>query len=126
MKTENCHVQELEPLVSPAEVKAKYPISDDVADLVLRTRQQVRELITGADRERLFDIIGPCSIHDPNAAYEYAEKLKVLADKTSDHLLLVMRTYFEKPRTTVGWKGLINDPGLDNSFEINRGLRTAR
>ena len=126
MKTENCHVVAQEPLVSPAEVKAKYPISESAADLVLRTRHEIRDLLTGEDSDRLLVIIGPCSIHDPDAAFEYAEKLKVLADRTKDHLLLVMRTYFEKPRTTVGWKGLLNDPHLDGSCDVAEGLEMGR
>lgn len=93
--------------------------------MVASTRQQAADILKGED-DRLLVVVGPCSIHDPEAALAYAEKLKVVADQYRDDLLIVMRVYFEKPRTTVGWKGLINDPGLDNSFDINRGLRLAR
>lgn len=126
VKIENCHVQAVAPLVSPDEVKALFPLSDAGAERVLGTRHAVRAMLLGRDERRLTIIVGPCSIHDPKAAYEYAERLKPLADEVSDSMLLVMRTYFEKPRTTVGWKGLINDPDLDGSCDMARGLQLAR
>ena len=101
------------------------PISDAAADLVHQTRQEIADLVHGRDK-RLLLIIGPCSIHDPEAALEYARKLLPLRKKYEKELLIVMRVYFEKPRTTVGWKGLINDPHLDGTFDINFGLRQAR
>ena len=101
------------------------PISEAAADLVVRTRQEISDLVHGKDN-RLLVIIGPCSIHDPKAALEYAERLLPLRKKYEKELLIVMRVYFEKPRTTVGWKGLINDPHLDGTFDINFGLRQAR
>jgi len=94
--------------------------------LVLKTREAIADIIHGRDRNRIVVVVGPCSIHDPEAAYEYARKLKSLADRTKDQLLIVMRTYFEKPRTTVGWKGLINDPHLDGTCDIEMGLELAR
>jgi 3-deoxy-7-phosphoheptulonate synthase len=126
IKTENCHVQELIPLISPEQVKSQLPLTDEAAELVLRTRHEIRDILQGHDTQRLLVIIGPCSIHDPQAAYEYARRLKALADATREQLLLVMRTYFEKPRTTVGWKGLINDPHLDGTCDMVCGLELGR
>ena len=123
---ENQNIVEIKPMATPRLVKSKLPISTTAASVVLETRQAIRDIIHGRDRERLLVIVGPCSIHDPAAAYEYADRLKRVAEATREQLLIVMRTYFEKPRTTVGWKGLINDPRLDGSFRINEGLRIAR
>jgi 3-deoxy-7-phosphoheptulonate synthase len=123
---DNQHVYEIKPLVSPREIKTRLPITDPISDLVFETRQAVRDILHGADRERLLVIVGPCSIHDPSAAYEYAEHLLKVVEATKDRLLIVMRTYFEKPRTTVGWKGLINDPHLDGSCDIASGIELAR
>src|SRR5512146_3015884 len=123
---DNQHVIEIKALPSPRAIKTKLPITDQAAALVVETREAIRRILHGQDRERLLVIVGPCSIHDPEAAYEYAAKLKPVADALQDRLLIVMRTYFEKPRTTVGWKGLINDPHLDGTFRIHEGLRIAR
>lgn len=123
---DNQHVIEIKPLPSPRDVKTQLPISDEVSELVFQTRQAIRNILHGRDMDRLIVIVGPCSIHDPDAAYEYADRLKPVADAVRDKLLIVMRTYFEKPRTTVGWKGLINDPYLDESYRIDEGLRIAR
>ena len=112
---ENQNVVDIKPMATPRLVKGKLPITDNAASVVLETRQAIRDIIHGRDQERLIVIVGPCSIHDPEAAREYAERLKGVADVTREQLLIVMRTYFEKPRTTVGWKGLINDPHLDGS-----------
>ncbi len=101
------------------------PLSEAAADLVQTSRSQIRNILTGDDR-RLLAIVGPCSIHDVNAAADYAQKLLPLRQELSDRLEIQMRVYFEKPRTTVGWKGLINDPHLDGTFDINQGLRLAR
>jgi len=109
----------------PLVLEAERPISDEAASLVYHTRQQILKILSLADR-RLLVVVGPCSIHDTDAALEYARRLKPLAAELSPDLLIVMRVYFEKPRTTVGWKGLINDPHLDESHRINEGLRMAR
>ena len=101
------------------------PITNEIENLILKTRKEIEDIINRKSRKLLF-IVGPCSIHDPDAALEYGKKLKELADQVSDKILIVMRVYFEKPRTTVGWKGLINDPYLDNSFKVNDGLFLAR
>ena len=110
---------------SPEALMQELPLSEDAANLVTETRQQIYEVLDGND-DRLVVIIGPCSIHDTEAAHEYADRLKRLIDELRDDLIIVMRVYFEKPRTTVGWKGLINDPDLDGSFHINKGVRKAR
>ena len=123
---DNQHIIEIKPLPSPREIKTKLPITDQAAALVVETREAIRNILHGQDRERLLVIVGPCSIHDPEAAYEYAAKLKPVADALRDRLLIVMRTYFEKPRTTVGWKGLINDPHLDGTCDIATGMELAR
>jgi 3-deoxy-7-phosphoheptulonate synthase len=123
---DNQHVVELKPLVSPREMKTRHPITDDVSEIVFQTRRAIRQILHGQDRDRLLVIVGPCSIHDPEAAYEYADRLAELSAAVRDRLLIVMRTYFEKPRTTVGWKGLINDPALDGSCDIGSGIELAR
>ncbi len=123
---DNQHVLEIHALPSPRAIKTKLPITDQAAALVVDTREAIRKILHGQDRERLLVIVGPCSIHDPEAAYEYAAKLKPVADALKDRLLIVMRTYFEKPRTTVGWKGLINDPHLDGTCDIATGMELAR
>src|SRR5919106_719927 len=123
---ENTHLVELRPLISPRAVKAKLPLTEEVATVVLRARQAIHDILHGRHRHRLLIIVGPCSIHDPEAAYEYAQKLKRVIDATHEHVVIVMRTYFEKPRTTIGWKGLINDPHLDGSCDIPAGLELAR
>lgn len=123
---DNQHVIEIKPLPSPRTIKTKLPITDQAAALVVETREAIRNILHGQDRERLLVIVGPCSIHDPEAAYEYAAKLKPVANALRDRLLIVMRTYFEKPRTTVGWKGLINDPHLDGTCDIATGMELAR
>ncbi|HYF48676.1 MAG TPA: 3-deoxy-7-phosphoheptulonate synthase [Planctomycetota bacterium] len=114
------------PLISPRTVKEKLPLPASVRDLVLDTRHAICDIIHGRDRHRVLVVVGPCSIHDIDAAVDYATRLKKVADATREHLVLVMRTYFEKPRTTVGWKGLINDPRLDGSCDIGTGLEIAR
>ncbi|KHL68753.1 MULTISPECIES: 3-deoxy-7-phosphoheptulonate synthase [Pseudomonas] len=114
-----------EALITPEQLKREMPLSDTALQTVSHGRQVVRDILDGKDH-RLFLVIGPCSIHDLKAAHEYAERLKALAEEVSDTLFLVMRVYFEKPRTTVGWKGLINDPYLDDSFKIQDGLNIGR
>lgn len=112
-------------LITPEQLKQKIPLSEQAQRTVSQGRQVVRDILDGKDH-RLFIVIGPCSIHDIKAAHEYADRLKALADEVSDTLFLIMRVYFEKPRTTVGWKGLINDPYLDDSFKIEDGLHIGR
>lgn len=114
-----------EVMITPAQLKAGIPMSDAAEATVVESRQVIRDILDGKDH-RLFIVIGPCSIHDVAAAKDYAERLKTLAEEVGDTLYLVMRVYFEKPRTTVGWKGLINDPYLDDSFKIEDGLRIGR
>ena len=123
--TDDLRIAELRPLVSPAILMEELPISEEVSNLVARTRGSAGAIIRGED-DRLLVIVGPCSIHDPDAALDYARRLVGVAGRLQDDLLVIMRVYFEKPRTKVGWKGLINDPNLDNSFNINAGLRKAR
>ena len=124
-QTDDLRISRLDPLISPAVLSYYLPISDKAAGVVSSARGGAEKIMNGED-DRVLVVIGPCSIHDTKAAIEYAQKLKPLVDKYADDLLIVMRVYFEKPRTTVGWKGLINDPHLDGSFDINRGLRIAR
>lgn len=112
-------------LLTPSEIKEKLPVTEDEVRTVLQGREQIENILSGKDT-RKFIVVGPCSIHDIKAAEDYALKLKNLADRVRDKLLLIMRVYFEKPRTTIGWKGLINDPDLDGSFKIEKGLITAR
>jgi 3-deoxy-7-phosphoheptulonate synthase len=118
-------IGQIRPLVSPALLRDELPLRPAAAQVVLDGRSAVTDLLAGAD-DRLLVVVGPCSVHDPVAGLEYAGRLAKLAESVSDDLLIVMRVYFEKPRSTLGWKGLINDPGLDNSFNVNAGLRTAR
>ncbi len=123
---EDTHLVDLQPLIAPRAVKAELPMTEQAAELVSETRQLIRAILHGRDQRRLLVVTGPCSIHDAEAAYEYAGRLKKVIDATRDRLVIVMRTYFEKPRTTVGWKGLINDPHLDGSCDIPTGLQMAR
>lgn len=124
-RTDDLRIQSIKEVVLPEQVHIDYPITDAAAETVFSSREAIHEILTGRD-DRLLVIVGPCSVHDPKAAREYAAHLKSVRDRLDKDLLLVMRVYFEKPRTTVGWKGLINDPDLDGSFHINKGLRIAR
>lgn len=124
-KTYDLHVVETRPLSSPATIHHELPLTEDAATLVAETRDRIRNILRNEDH-RLLVIVGPCSVHDVDAACEYGQKLQVLRTELQDQLEIVMRVYFEKPRTTIGWKGLINDPHLDGSYDINTGLRTAR
>lgn len=123
--TDDLRITAIRPLVTPQTVIAARPATDTAMRTVRAGREAIHDILAGRDN-RLLVIVGPCSIHDPSAALDYAAHLKGLRDKLSDRLEIVMRVYFEKPRTTVGWKGLINDPALDGSFDINRGLHIAR
>lgn len=125
IKTSDLHVVETCPLLAPVEVKTELPITTAIAKVVSSSRDRIRNILNGNDR-RLLVVVGPCSIHDVKAAREYAEKLAKFRDEVSDALEIVMRVYFEKPRTTIGWKGLINDPHLNGTFDINYGIRMAR
>ena len=124
-KTDDIRINGIDELLPPITHLYELPLDDKAAELVESTRNQIADLIHGRDK-RLLAVIGPCSIHDPKAALEYARRLLPLRQKYDKELLIVMRVYFEKPRTTVGWKGLINDPYLDGTFDINFGLRQAR
>ena len=121
----NTRIAAIRTLLSPRELADRLPMGNDIADTVIHGRRAVTSILDGDD-DRLVVIVGPCSIHDPVAGIEYAERLAGLAGRLGDQLLVVMRTYFEKPRTTGGWKGLINDPGLDGSFRVDDGLFAAR
>jgi 3-deoxy-7-phosphoheptulonate synthase len=123
--TDDLRIRAMKELISPEELINEYPITDQISETVHHARHGVRDIL-GDEDDRLVVVVGPCSVHDPVAARDYAERLKPLLDELAGELLIVMRVYFEKPRTTVGWKGLINDPTLDGRFEINQGLKLAR
>ncbi|MGB6190217.1 MAG: 3-deoxy-7-phosphoheptulonate synthase AroG [Aeromonas molluscorum] len=124
-QTDDVRISEIKELLPPVAVLEKFPATEAAVSTVFESRQGIHKILTDED-QRLLVVIGPCSIHDPVAAIEYGKRLKTLRDQYKDQLEIVMRVYFEKPRTTVGWKGLINDPHLDNSFKINDGLRIGR
>ena len=124
-KTDDLRITAMKEVISPEQLHADCPISESASKLIFDTRTAIHNILSGKD-DRLLVIIGPCSIHDPVAAHEYASRLKEIRHELAEDLLIVMRVYFEKPRTTVGWKGLINDPNLDESYEINKGLHIAR
>ena len=123
--TDDLRIQNLRELVVPEALIAELPAEGPLAEHVNASRSVIQSILEHAD-DRLVVVVGPCSIHDPDAAMDYAARLKTLADEVSEDIFVVMRVYFEKPRTTVGWKGLINDPHLYNSFDFNEGLRRAR
>jgi len=125
MKTDDLRIVKTRPLLSPAILAEEIPLTDTAAARVHETRRGIEAILDGKDG-RLLVVVGPCSVHDTKAAFEYATRLKPIADALSGALLIVMRVYFEKPRTVVGWKGLINDPDINESFHINKGLRLAR
>ncbi len=125
IKTDELRTQPLGPMPTPAELGSVYPITDDVADRIAQSRRQIEKILTGED-DRILAIVGPCSVHDTEAAIDYATRLANIQDKYKDELFIVMRTYFEKPRTVVGWKGLITDPNLDGSYALEAGLHKAR
>jgi 3-deoxy-7-phosphoheptulonate synthase len=122
---ENLNVDTFEGLITPDELKREVPLPEAIRQTVLGARSTIRDILDGKDH-RLFVVVGPCSVHDPAAALDYAQRLAVLAREIDDTILVVMRVYFEKPRTTTGWKGLVNDPYLNDSFRIQDGLRIAR
>lgn len=121
----NVNIIDEKVLLTPAELKAEFPLSEHLRKQIETSRREIADIIHKRDPRKLI-VIGPCSIHDPAAAIEYGKKLKALADQVSDQLYIVMRVYFEKPRTTVGWKGLINDPRIDGTFDVETGLRVGR
>ena len=123
--TDDLRIESLHPLLPPGILMEELPLTEAISTLVSDARTACGEILRGDD-DRLLVVVGPCSIHDPEAALDYAKRLSAVAKTYAEDLLIVMRVYFEKPRTTVGWKGLINDPHLDNSFAINEGLRAAR
>lgn len=125
IKTNNLKITGITPIIAPADLRQVFPLSENDRAFVSRSREQIKEIIQRKDK-RLMVVVGPCSIHDPKAAIEYAERLVELASKVDDQLLLIMRVYFEKPRTTVGWKGLINDPDMNGTHLISKGLGIAR
>ena len=122
---ENVNVTDFDPMPSPEEIHARVPLSETAAQTVMQGREALRNILDRKD-PRLFVVVGPCSIHDPVAGLDYARRLKKLADRVSKTLLVVMRVYFEKPRTTTGWKGYINDPDMDDSFKVDQGMEKAR
>jgi len=125
MRLSDLNIDDYQVVVTPTELKKELPLPESVRELVSNSRQTVKDILDGKD-DRLFAVVGPCSIHDTELALEYGKRLKALADAVSEQIFIIMRVYFEKPRTTVGWKGLINDPHLNGSFEIEDGLRKAR
>lgn len=124
-KTNNLKIKSITPIIAPTDLRQVFPLSAEVADFVNLSRLHIKNILKGLD-PRLMVVVGPCSIHDPKAAVAYAEKLSVLAEELSDQLYIIMRVYFEKPRTTIGWKGLINDPDMNGSHQISKGLGIAR
>ncbi len=125
LQTHDLNVVSMTPLIPPRAMKADLPITERSAETVIQGRQAIQDILNGED-DRLLVIIGPCSIHDPKAALDFAQRLEPLHRELSDRLFIVMRTYFEKPRTTIGWKGLINDPNLDGSYDVQQGIFKAR
>ena len=124
-RTDDVRISGIHEVLPPEDLHNEFPMSETASETVYRTRDAIHRILRGQD-DRIIVIVGPCSVHDPDAAREYASRLKPLIDGLSHELCIVMRVYFEKPRTTVGWKGLINDPEMDESFHINKGLRLAR
>ncbi|WP_114764477.1 3-deoxy-7-phosphoheptulonate synthase [Vibrio rhodolitus] len=125
LKTDELRTQPMGPMPTPAELSHTYPITDDVAARIAKSRRQIESILVGDD-QRLLVIVGPCSVHDTDAALDYATRLAAIQEQYKDELFIVMRTYFEKPRTVVGWKGLITDPNLDGSYALETGLNKAR
>ncbi len=125
IKTNNLKVTGITPIIAPADLRQVFPLSGKNGEFVSKSREGIKDILQRRDR-RLMVVVGPCSIHDPEAAVEYAERLAALSRQVSDQLLLIMRVYFEKPRTTVGWKGLINDPDMNGTHLISKGLGIAR
>src|SRR5512138_1622944 len=125
VKTNNLKIKSITPIIAPTDLRQVFPLTVEASEVVSSSRNHIKNILRGKD-PRLMVVVGPCSIHDPKGALEYAERLARLATEVSDQLFLVMRLYFEKPRTTVGWKGLINDPDMNGTHEISKGLGIAR
>lgn len=125
IKTNNLKIKSINPIIAPAELRQVFPLTEEASEFVSTSRLHIKNILKGLD-PRVMVVVGPCSIHDPKAALDYAERLSRLSAEVSDQLLLIMRVYFEKPRTTIGWKGLINDPDMDSSHQISKGLGIAR
>ncbi len=125
LKTNNLKVASITPIIAPADLRQVFPISEESSEFVSASRSQVKNIIRNRDH-RLMAVVGPCSIHDPKGAIEYASRLARLAEEIADQIFVVMRLYFEKPRTTIGWKGLINDPDMNGTHQISKGLGIAR
>src|SRR5262245_41003149 len=125
MKTDDLRIRRIRPLLAPAILAEEIPLTNRSSDFVASARKTIEGILDGTD-PRWLVVVGPCSIHDTKAALDYARRLRALADRVRERVFVVMRVYFEKPRTIVGWKGLINDPDLDGSYHINKGLRLAR
>jgi len=125
INTDDLRIANIDPILAPLLLIKELPVNEQAAKLISNTREQAEQILQGWD-PRLLVVVGPCSINDPESALDYGQRLRGIAAKYKDDLLLVMRVYFEKPRTTIGWKGLINDPNMDNTFDINRGLHSAR
>jgi 3-deoxy-7-phosphoheptulonate synthase len=125
IKTNNLKIKSITPIIAPTDLRQVFPISVEASECVSASREAIKNILNGKD-PRLMVVVGPCSIHDTKGALEYAERLAKLSAEVSDQLLLIMRVYFEKPRTTVGWKGLINDPDMNGTHLISKGLGIAR
>ena len=125
MSISNLNISNINKLITPNDLLSKYPLTDNIKDFVIKTRNDISNILFKKDN-RFLMVVGPCSIHDIEQAKKYGDMLKVISDKVKDKILIVMRVYFEKPRTTVGWKGLINDPDLNNTYNVNKGLELAR
>ncbi|MBP1729331.1 MAG: phospho-2-dehydro-3-deoxyheptonate aldolase [Deltaproteobacteria bacterium] len=125
IKTNNLKIKSITPIIAPADLRQVFPMNDGGSEFITASREQIKSILRGDDN-RLMVVVGPCSIHDPLGAIDYAGRLASLASELADHLFLIMRVYFEKPRTTIGWKGLINDPDMDGSHRISKGLGVAR
>lgn len=125
IKTNNLKIRSITPIIAPNDLRQVFPLSDEAGEFVNLSRLHIKNILKGLD-PRLMVVVGPCSIHDPKAAIEYAGKLAALSEELSDQLFIIMRVYFEKPRTTIGWKGLINDPDMNGSHQISKGLGIAR
>lgn len=125
VQTNNLNIHEVTPIIAPSDLKQVFPLTVENAEFVTASREKIKDILHEKDR-RLMAVVGPCSIHDPAAALEYAKHLAILAKEVEEHIMIVMRVYFEKPRTTIGWKGLINDPDLNGSHHISKGLGVAR
>ncbi len=125
IKTNNLKISGITPIIAPGDLRQVFPLSEKNREFVQKSREQIKSILSREDK-RLMVVVGPCSIHDTEAAIDYAKRLKTLSSMVSNQLLLVMRVYFEKPRTTVGWKGLINDPDMDSTHHISKGLGIAR